>query len=113
MRSVEEEQGRAQSKPTHASGHSEQVRHRAAPTFQSGFLFPQGVFSFLCSPRTTKSRDRELAVCIARLRTRHRSTANWRATATMAFLRAAPVAIGPVRFAPPLARICRHLTTGL
>src|SRR6267143_5320131 len=36
----EELEGAAQSKPTHASGHSEQVRHRAAPTFQSGFLFP-------------------------------------------------------------------------
>src|SRR5882762_8188310 len=45
MRSVEEEQGRAQSKPTHASGHSEQVRHRAAPTFQSGFYFLKA-----CSP---------------------------------------------------------------
>jgi hypothetical protein len=44
---LEEEQRRAQSKPTHAKAHSEQVRHRAAPTFQSGFLFPQSVFSFL------------------------------------------------------------------
>jgi hypothetical protein len=30
-------QGRAQSKPTHAKAFSEQVRQRAAPTFQSGF----------------------------------------------------------------------------
>src|SRR5439155_3962544 len=29
------------------------------------------------------------------VRMRHRSTASWRATATMAFLRAAPVARGP------------------
>ena len=41
---------------------------------------------------------------------RHRSTANWRATATMAFLRAAPVASAPRGCG---ARICRHLRTAL
>jgi hypothetical protein len=45
--SVEEEQGRAQSKPTHAKEHPEQVRQRAAPTFRSGLMFPLGGFSFL------------------------------------------------------------------
>jgi hypothetical protein len=34
---------RAQSKPTHAKGISEQVRHRAAPTFQSVFIFSKRV----------------------------------------------------------------------
>jgi hypothetical protein len=45
--SVEEELERAQSKPTLAKAFSEQVRHRAAPTFQSGFNFFLGVVSFL------------------------------------------------------------------
>jgi hypothetical protein len=45
--SVEEELGRAQSKPTQSEEYSQQVRQRAAPTFQSGFNFSLGVFSFL------------------------------------------------------------------
>src|SRR5882762_5318969 len=92
---------------------SEQVRHRAAPAFQSDFnfflrrLMPGRLAPPLCSPRTHQlinpnSSARSRLVLIL-----HRSTASWRATATIAFLRAAPVA------SAPLARICRHLTTGL
>jgi len=44
---LEEELGRAQSKPTLAKSILKQVRQRAAPTFQSGFNVSLGVFSFL------------------------------------------------------------------
>ena len=38
--------GRAQSEPTHAKGHPEQVRYRPAPTFQSIFIFSKRVSPF-------------------------------------------------------------------
>ena len=73
---------------------SEQVRTAgAARTLQVGFkkeLFPSnlllscvfGVFQISNPSCSRLSRP---------VRTRHRSTANWRASATMAFLRAVPV----------------------
>jgi len=47
MRSVEEELGRAQSKPTLAKGFRSRLDTGAAPAFQSGFNVSEGVFSFL------------------------------------------------------------------
>ena len=45
--SVEEELGRAQSKPTHAKGIRSRLDAGQRPRFQSGVNFPLGVFSFL------------------------------------------------------------------
>ena len=57
--SVEEELGRAQSKPTPAKIFLKQVRRRAAPTFQSGLMFyflrrlvPVRLAPPFCSPGT-------------------------------------------------------------
>jgi hypothetical protein len=109
MRSAEEELvGAAQSKPTHAKGIRSRLDTGQHPrTFQSGFNFSLGVFSFLFPSNFTylinpNSSGRSRPVLI-----RHKSTANWRATATMAFLRAAPVASAPLR------SVAFHLRIGL
>src|SRR6266446_2871595 len=92
---------------------SEQVRHRAAPAFQSGFnfflrrLMPVRLAPPFCSPRTHQLINPNSSAWSRPVLILHRSTASWRATATIAFLRAAPVA------SAPLARVARHFTIGL